>query len=685
MQTGAAVSLAALVFSERASPGLGRAASTFLIGGVIASIVCARYGSFSVIVASPKNNVTVVLASIIATFLVDIDGDPVNTVAAFMLTAVAASGVLLYLVGRFEFGNLVRYLPFPVMGGYLGATAWLLFKGGLSVMTGARLTLDSAADLFTSDLARLWVPGVLLVATFGFVKGANKQSMVIVAAIAGFHLGVAAVTSHSRAEELGWVLGPLPESDGIGSLIPSFTDVDWGAIGESTPGIAAAAFIAVIGLLLNITAVGYSVNEEFDINQELRAAGAATAASGIVGGTVGFIGVGQTLLAHRMKASSALVSAACVVMALITILAGPSLIGWMPRLVAGALVMSPAVMLARRWWTQAVLVGSIGDRAIALAIPAVVAIVGVLEGVGFGVAAAAAIFVVRYAAVDPVRSQMSGATARSMIERPIEEQRVLDLRGNEITVIEIVGFLFFGSASKLTDQARHAIEAGARHCLLDFRRVTGVDSSAEAELAKLVGICQAASTQCSFANAPASIRNSSMLGAGEDAANLFYDSVDQALEQAENQVLANDLVDVSGSAPLPSELVEAINEHFHQFVVPAHTELMTAGSNSDAMFMVQSGTCTVWDHAEGDADGPRRIRRIVPGAFVGEMGFFSGRPRSATVRADVELTVLRMTRREFDWLTQQNPHAALKLMREVLTMSSRRLDAANSTIRDLLR
>jgi len=29
----------------------------------------------------------------------------------------------------------VRYIPYPVMGGFLAATGWLLFKGGLQVST----------------------------------------------------------------------------------------------------------------------------------------------------------------------------------------------------------------------------------------------------------------------------------------------------------------------------------------------------------------------------------------------------------------------------------------------------------------------------------------------------------------------------------------------------------------------
>jgi len=681
MQTGGAVSLAALVFVDEAAHGLSTAISTFLIGSVLASIVCAARGSFSVVVAGAKNNVTVVLASVAASIMATTSGDVVNTTTAFVLVATAVSGLLLYLVGRLNLGGLVRYLPFPVMGGYLAGTAYLMFKGGLRVMTKGRFESFGLSDLVTWDLAQYWLPGIAVVVVFLFIKGATKQSLVLFAAIAGFHVLVAARGIRDQAQNEGWVLGPLPPTDGVSALLPSFRDVDWSIIATNAPGIGAVALIALVGLLLNITGVGYSIGEEYDINQELRAAGTASLAAGLAGGTVGFIGVGQTLLAHRLKATSALVSGSFLGIALVTVIAGPTIVGWMPRFVAGAMIMSPAATLLRRWWNDSVRVGSTGDRAIAIAIPVVVALVGVLEGVGLGVAAAAAIFVVRYAGIDPVRSQLSAATVRSANERPFHEQRILERRGGEIVIIEVVGFLFFGSVAKLTTRVHQAVDGGAKRCILDFRRVTGLDSSADAELAKLRRDCTDAGVACVVAAiAPDLAADVTAFEKSADPPARFS-TIDEALEAAEQEVLSAYTAAGQGDTPATRELRAVLSDHLERCFIPAQTELITFGDDSDELFVIESGSCTVW--APEDGDQPRRIRRVMPGAFVGEMGFFTDQPRSATVTADVDLAAQRITRVAFDQLARDNPDAAMKLMRAVLALNSTRITSLNATVRDL--
>jgi SulP family sulfate permease len=62
--------------------------------------------------------------------------------------ATVLTGIAFLLLGYFKLGNLVRFIPYPVMGGFLAATGWLLFKGGLQVSTGFGFQVLQVASFF---------------------------------------------------------------------------------------------------------------------------------------------------------------------------------------------------------------------------------------------------------------------------------------------------------------------------------------------------------------------------------------------------------------------------------------------------------------------------------------------------------------------------------------------------------
>ena len=70
--------------------------------------------------------------------------------------------------------------------------------------------------------------------------------------------------------------------------------------------------------------------------------------------------------------------------------------------------------------------------------------------------------------------------------------------------------------------------------------------------------------------------------------------------------------------------------------------LMRQGEPSDALYFVLSGRFTV--HVDGTAEP---VAEIGQGQSVGEIGFFAGLPRNATVMALRDSTVLMVTRERF--------------------------------------
>ena len=96
--------------------------------------------------------------------------------------------------------------------------------------------------------------------------------------------------------------------------------------------------------------------------------------------------------------------------------------------------------------------------------------------------------------------------------------------------------------------------------------------------------------------------------------------------------------------------------------VPSGTVLTRAGEPGEEFFFILDGAAMV--------EVTRRKRvRLMPGEFFGEMSLLDGEPRSATVRAETDMRLLLIQRRNFQGLLTEVP----ELTRSILIVLSRRL------------
>jgi SulP family sulfate permease len=131
-------SYAALIFKgpliERLDIGIGMA----LISAIIVALMVALKSSFPFAIAGPDSNASAILA-LMASAVVASTTTQEEALSNVIVTLALSSilvGVSLYFLGRLKLGYLVRYIPFPVLGGFLAGTGWLITKGSFSVMTG---------------------------------------------------------------------------------------------------------------------------------------------------------------------------------------------------------------------------------------------------------------------------------------------------------------------------------------------------------------------------------------------------------------------------------------------------------------------------------------------------------------------------------------------------------------------
>ena len=152
------VSFAGLVFSGSLAPFIAVGIGMAMFGTMVHALSIASGSTYPGSVGGASSELAilaVVVASVAA--LPGFEPSPrelLATVVAIVTSASLTVGLVCYGLGKARLGNLVRYIPYPVMGGFIAGIGWLLLVGG----TG--LTLSSS--LGAADFGALFTPGTVL-------------------------------------------------------------------------------------------------------------------------------------------------------------------------------------------------------------------------------------------------------------------------------------------------------------------------------------------------------------------------------------------------------------------------------------------------------------------------------------------------------------------------------------------
>ena len=98
-----------------------------------------------------------------------------------------------------------------------------------------------------------------------------------------------------------------------------------------------------------------------------------------------------------------------------------------------------------------------------------------------------------------------------------------------------------------------------------------------------------------------------------------------------------------------------VRSQLNETTVASGKTLVRQGSTGYECFVIVDGHATV-------SIDDQVISRLGPGDYFGELALLDRRPRSATVTATTDLTVMVLTQREFSSLLNIVPGLALKLL-----------------------
>ena len=606
------------------------------------------------------------------------------TVIAATLVVTVLCGVVFWALGTFRLGNLVRFVPYPVVGGFLAGTGWLLLKGGIYVASGVLPSLRTIDNLLHSFVLQLWLPafvfGVAMLLAVRIVKRPLVLPAMIGIGLVLFVIGLLVTgSSIEEAKEGRWLLGPF---DAVRLWQPwtfrALGGADWSAVLGEWAGMATAVFVASLALLFNVSGTELVLHRDLDTNEELRDAGVLNVVSGAIGGIPGYHALSLTALAERMSVNARTAGLVAAFVPLAAVVFGAAFIELIPRMIVGGVLVFLGLAFIVEWvWDKRRTLPPF-EYAIVLVILATIIGRGFLPGIVVGLVLAGVLFAVNYGRIELVREVAFGETYHSNVDRPPSERAALEAMGDRVQILRVHGFLFFGTSNGLLERIRTRMEATSlRFLVIDLRRVTGVDSSAVESFVKVVHLAEAFGFELVLTGVSDLVRKQLERGGVVESEGIvrFEPDLDRGLQRCEEGLLegiapAEPLV-VDGSSDGLAGMPPGLRTYLERRELPGGTVLIRQDEQPDDVFVLESGRLSV---ETVTPEGTRmRLRTLRPGVVVGEMAMYTGVLRSADVVAETPSVVLRLSRESIERVEAEDPALAAALHRWLATTLSERL------------
>ncbi len=704
------LSFAALIFSGPLATFLPRGAGAVLFGAAVLSIVTALRSSLRGAIALPQDNPVIILALAAAGVVAALpDADAQTqfiTVLAMLGVASVLTGSFLLLVGRFRLDSLMRYIPYPVLGGFLAGTGWLLASGAIQLMAGAG---DGWGQLLMPDVLLRWLPGVLFGAALWGALRLRDNMLIVPAAVLGatalFWI-MLAVSGTSADQAVAMGLLPAPFIDSALWQLPTMSElrmIEWRAVLAQAGSIAIVMVVSAAALLLNASGLELETRRDLNLNRELRTAGWANMLAGLGGSPPGYLTLSLSRLAVHAYGGSRTIGVVVGVLMLGTLAFGGRALSVFPVPVLGGLLFFLGLSFLMEWLYDALLRLPRAEYLIVFLIMLAIAVLGVLPGVGVGLVLAVLLFVLQYSRAVPTRSAVSCANYHSRVDRSSAERAYLNQHGDSVPILELQGFIFFGTVARLLETVSVCLEAedgcASRVIVLDFRRVTGLDASAVVSFSRLKQLAWARGTTLLFTDLSPEARRLLARDVLELEGVVEFPDLDQGVEWCEERLLAEMPAPVAVADPEPviTELARLaairlgmptatvrglLEQHLERFETKTGDVLIHQDDPPKGVYLVESGAVSVWRRLP---DGKRmRLRRARAGTVMGEFGLYLDTPASADVVVDQPGVIHFLSLENLAHLEREHAELAAVCHRWIASVLSGKLMSTLNTIDALI-
>ena len=622
-----------------------------------------------------------------------------------VLSSVIAGGFLL-LLGLGRAGDLIRYIPYPIVGGFMAGLGWLLVKAGVSIAVGLRVKVETLPILAQGGVVSQWLPALIFALAILGLQRRKKSVLimpgVIIAAVVLFYAWAYLVVRDVNVlVEAGWFLPRIPAA--IGWQLPDLavlTRIEPGMLLASAGGIVTMIVVFMLNVFFKASAQELVIKRELDFNRECTAGGVANIAASLSGGgLMGFHTPAFSALAEVLGGYGRLVGIMLALMFALTLMFGSAIFASIPRFLPAGLLMYFGLQFMKEWLLDSWFKLPRHDYATVVVIALAIAVLGFLPGIAVGLVVAILFFILEYSRMDVIKQELSADIHRSNLDRSFAQNQLLQREGEKILILRLQGYIFFATAYRFYDHIQSLIADGDSHpckfLILDFKSVRGFDVSTLVDFKKLKRLAERHDVELLFSNVRSHLQP--LLLAGDlvermtSGVSLFRD-LDHALEWCENALLGGanllDASDITVQQQLAQHLMinsrdaSALQKHLERIETKVGDVVANQGDESDALYFIESGRVDVL--LQSDGQDLLRLRSMTAGTVVGEVGFYLKQARSASIVVTEAGTLQRLSHEALRKMEAEEPQTASAFHVFITCILSDRLSTTNRVIQDLM-
>lgn len=728
LSIGIVLPLAQLAFAALGHAALPYAIRVTLVSAIVGNLVTPIVGGVAFANGLPRTSTTLIYAGLLAALVHTGTAAGVGTDAAVATatsvrpgdvlllasTCVALSGLIQIAFAALRVGSLVRYVPVPVVSGFVNGLALLILLTQIGPLAG-----------LSAGPGRLWErrgevqPGAVLlgIATAALVYWIGRRRPRWPAALIAIGAGTLFYMLANRFVPnlaLGSVMGapdavfPRPEA-----LVGLLGDRSAALLRQHAALIGVTALvIALIGsldALLAAAATENAIKLGFAPNRMLVGFGLASIVSGAFGGlpplysgslVVGAYGLGgaRTVRKHAALTYGRWCGPVSAMLMLLLLMFGAPVLGAIPLTVGAGVMVVIGFSLFDDWsprlFTQLVRRRATRDVLASLAIVIIVCVATVLLGFVVGVVVGMALALIMFVLAlnrSLIRSATTAVTRTSRRFYPLDQAAAIRAHAERVHILTLEGALFFGTAEKL----RLAIDALAREgvtVIVDVGSITAIDASAAMMLERTAHRLADVRAHLLIAGVSPGTRHAHVLHAFAPSIHPsdWSHDLDHALERVE-WVALRDAGLLRSDLEMPLEqtpILEGLSAVDREQVIAAMTRheyaagdlLFRRGDPGDDVYTLARGTVRLIEGLGEDRTRGRRIVSVQAGVVFGEVALVDNGPRSATAIAEAPAVVYALPRSTLERWRIEQPALAATVLLAVARQLSGRLRFANTVL-----
>lgn len=710
-----AIAFGILIYSTIHPTLASQGAVAGLLGACVLGLVTPFIGKTKGLISAPCAPSAAVLSALASTLLLSTQQKESATSSGTILVVITLvslfSSLLQIGFGLIGGGNLIKFIPYQVVSGYLSGVGllislsqlpkWLGLPRGMKLWEGlwtpAEWKGTSIVVGCTSMLAMVVAPRIhrripapILALSLGglvyFILGFFKQEL-------------------WSLENNSFVIGRLAiEGSIIDSLLKPLMQLQvlsWQTIQSALPPALTLSVLLSIDTLKTCVAIDSLTRTRHNSNREIIGQGLGNFLSGLVGGVPGAGTMGATLVNLSSGGSTPRAGVIEGVSVLLAILLLGPVMAWIPvASLAGILIVISYRMFDRTMFRLAFTQAGRFDFAVIVSVIIVALTVDLIAASGVGVAFAIILFIRDQIRESVILHRTNLSETASKTQRTEQEKEVLIRHGKQAVICKLQGNLFFGT----TDQFSRTIEPDLRYgkyLLLDMRKVHSLDYTAFHLLERIHTQLTERNGHLLFCGMPSQLykqrdfeRYLSQLGlVSPQNGVLIFDTYDSALEWMEEQLLHLHGIEVSkDDSPLemgqfhlfrgfnPVEL-KNIEACLSCRSVAEGEVLFHCGDLGDEIFLVRKGSFKALMPLAGGKS--HHIATFERGSFFGELAFLDHNRRTADVIAKTPAEVYSLSRSRFNENSIKHPEMGAQVFARLALSIAQKLRNADAELRSL--